>query len=474
MILLKNLTNSGTFTPQRVFLFTAIIWGSLTVFITPPFQVPDEPNHFLRAFQIASGDLLPENQNNRVGGFVPSSLEKTILLFINIPFHPDQKMTYEKIHLSLQYSLTAEKKSFVSFPNTSTYAPVLYLPQSLAVFIFKIFNTPPIILMYAARLFNLFSWIILVFLALSLVPVYKWLFMLLALTPMSVFQASSLSVDAITNGVAFLFISMIFRLAFDKNVRFKKTDFFYLSILLMFLTLSRYAYCFLYVLFFLIPPGKSGSRQKYMLAAFGLFLIICCTLFTGGYYVKHIYDSVDIAVNFYGDNQKIIQPYLQIQFIFTHAIYYLKTILVTFWTNNLFIPSFIGNLGWLDTPLPNIYIGCSILTLLAVSMCDSNKNVNISIINKLIIFTSIISVIFIICLLLYLSWTPVGSPTIDGIQGRYFIPVAPLIFSLFYNRNLNLPVNTIKIISLIYIAISFVVMNHALISRYYFSLPGPF
>ncbi len=33
--------------------------------------------------------------------------------------------------------------------------------------------------------------------------------------------------------------------------------------------------------------------------------------------------------------------------------------------------------------------------------------------------------------MLYLSWEPVGSESIPGVQGRYFFPIAPLFFLVF-------------------------------------------
>jgi len=39
-----------------------------------------------------------------------------------------------------------------------------------------------------------------------------------------------------------------------------------------------------------------------------------------------------------------------------------------------------------------------------------------------------------ILIALYLSWTPVGYYLMEGVQGRYFIAMAPLLFLLFYNR----------------------------------------
>jgi hypothetical protein len=37
---------------------------------------------------------------------------------------------------------------------------------------------------------------------------------------------------------------------------------------------------------------------------------------------------------------------------------------------------------------------------------------------------------------IYILWTPVGFPNVEGVQGRYFIPLAPLFFLVFVNNRL--------------------------------------
>jgi uncharacterized membrane protein len=41
---------------------------------------------------------------------------------------------------------------------------------------------------------------------------------------------------------------------------------------------------------------------------------------------------------------------------------------------------------------------------------------------------------FSIVTALYLARTPVGDASVLALQGRYLIPLAPLVFLLFYNR----------------------------------------
>ena len=40
--------------------------------------------------------------------------------------------------------------------------------------------------------------------------------------------------------------------------------------------------------------------------------------------------------------------------------------------------------------------------------------------------------IILIATILYISWTPVAKNRVFGLQGRYFIPLAPILFLLLY------------------------------------------
>ena len=49
----------NNWTEQRVYVYIALIVGILFVFLTPPFQSPDEDSHFKRSYQIAKGNIYP-------------------------------------------------------------------------------------------------------------------------------------------------------------------------------------------------------------------------------------------------------------------------------------------------------------------------------------------------------------------------------------------------------------------------------
>ena len=51
-----------------------LLFGLLFALLIPPFQSPDEPNHFYRAWQVSEGHFFPEKKGDRLGGMLPASL----------------------------------------------------------------------------------------------------------------------------------------------------------------------------------------------------------------------------------------------------------------------------------------------------------------------------------------------------------------------------------------------------------------
>lgn len=99
--------------PEKVFIVFGVIFGIAFSFITPPFQVPDEYNHFYRAFQISELKVIAERRQNLVGGFLPESLATTSeKVSQGIPFHPEIKQKPEKIVSLLSLPLASSKRVF--------------------------------------------------------------------------------------------------------------------------------------------------------------------------------------------------------------------------------------------------------------------------------------------------------------------------------------------------------------------------
>ena len=79
----------------------------------------------------------------------------------------------------------------------SVYSPALLLPQALAMRLLERGeDTPALLLFYACRFSSLLSYLFLAWMAIRLLPFGKWILMVLALAPMCLFQAATVSPDA--------------------------------------------------------------------------------------------------------------------------------------------------------------------------------------------------------------------------------------------------------------------------------------
>ncbi|MDQ3109218.1 MAG: DUF2142 domain-containing protein [Bacteroidota bacterium] len=113
---------------EKFFLVAGFILGSLFLILTPPFQAPDEVNHFYKAWQISEGQFTGIKKDNRVGGYIPSGAREVVKAFQPLRQSINSKTTAAFIIHQQQIPLKADSISFVDLPNTAVYTPVSYLP----------------------------------------------------------------------------------------------------------------------------------------------------------------------------------------------------------------------------------------------------------------------------------------------------------------------------------------------------------
>ena len=117
---------------------------SFMAVITPPFQTPDELAHYYRAYHIADFRWIAKKTPLGMGDELPQSLYRIAEELTGaIPFHPQQKISVQKIITYLSIPLDESVKTFVSFPTTALSSPVIYIPQALGIATGKPSSYPP-------------------------------------------------------------------------------------------------------------------------------------------------------------------------------------------------------------------------------------------------------------------------------------------------------------------------------------------
>lgn len=456
--------------PEKVFLYISLCWGLLMVFLVPPFQVPDEPAHFYRAYQIANFTFLPELENNMLGGNLPKSLLTLQKNSIGLSGKTEEKFDFEIWKSCLKIPLHKNERRFLTFPNTSLYSPVPYIPQSLGIFTGGLFQLPPLILLYFGRIFNLLVWVALFYWAIKIIPVKKWLFLVLALIPMSVHIAASVSADAFLNGLSFLLIAYILKLAYNDYTNLGIKELIILLVISVLIALSKNIYIILVLLFFIIPSKKTGNYKNYLLKCIILLGTVFLIFVLSSLLVNWYINQIDPIENFYGTNSTVpkINPSKQVQIILADIPGFFNVVINSFtfyW--QMVAGSYIGYLGWMELSLGNYFYLYAYLTILFLAITDEQNKIKIRLFDKAVFLTVFLTIIVAFSFTMYCSWTEPGSKIITNLQGRYFIPVAPLGLLVFANNRFISPGKIQATVVLAFILVSIIVSTGTMLNRFY-------
>lgn len=92
--------------PDRFLLVAGLLFGLVLAAVTPPFQVPDEPAHFYRAYRVSEGRLDLTPSPGRAGGDLPVSVQTVATtLKGDLPFNIESKIAPRQILAAFQVPL---------------------------------------------------------------------------------------------------------------------------------------------------------------------------------------------------------------------------------------------------------------------------------------------------------------------------------------------------------------------------------
>jgi uncharacterized membrane protein len=422
----KPKTIGRRFTLPRVFVAMSLAFGLAMTIISPPFQVPDEHHHFMRAYQITEGHLMSAFRDDKGGEEMPQSIQIVYEQF-NMQRRERRPISFGEILRAARIPLAPDRRMYVEFTNTSAYSPFPYLPQVAAIAIGRPLGLTVVELIYLARLANLLLWTAAGYLALSLAPGIGRPLFLLMLMPMSIYLAGSMSADIVCSSLAILFSVMVWRQIAepegDKQISVGRAWLF--ALMACGIGLTKFVYVPLTALPLLIPSAAFGGwrRKRGVTAgviAAGVAASVLWSLHTPG---------LDMVANGVGRD---LYPRLQLEFLHQHPSSWLTVPMQTVknrWRE--LIISFVGNFGWLDTPMAPI--ACVGYCLALFWAC--RPTVRDAILGPIWKWIIIISAILACCLFTlgltaYLYWNSLGAPEVVGLQGRYLIPLTPAVVML--------------------------------------------
>lgn len=398
---------------QFVIFFIGIAF--LFLGLNMPLGAPDEVQHFCRAFEITEGNLISSYNNGNVGNMLP---------FVGIDF--SNYIEGWELFLDNRAIQISQEREFLSFWNTAVYFPVTYLPQALGILISRLITDKIVVIIYIAKLFNLLFAAILFYLAIKIAPFGKRVIFLVALIPMNMQEAVSLSPDTMITALVCLMFAYVLYL---RHVLTRTLGRIERSILLLLcLTISLYKLIYMPLCLFvcLIPWQRFGNKNKKK-----MYCIITVLLSIS---VSFIWLSI---ANTYVI-KKGINMSLQLSFVINHPIQYYITILRTWLTSGL--DWLLMMFGYKVGPSNNVLV-CGALLLIypiaarniiqkAIASSDKIEDKEVRIFSVMA-FTGMVLLLLITE---YLAWTWPYQNIISGVQGRYFIPLLFIAFLAVKNE----------------------------------------
>lgn len=448
---------------EHTFLIISLIFGVLWTFILPPFQSPDETVHLYRAYITSNGNFQCVNNNgSNAGGYLPTSMGEflNVLKAENIRFHPEKKQNLGTLKNSLEYFPNKEKE-FIEFPGSCAYSPVPYIPQSIGILLANLLGMPWLIILYVGRIVNLLAYIAISYWAIKLLPILKRALFLLLLMPMSLHQAGSLSADVLTISICVFYVAYILYLKYKEGVITKKENTF-LVVLSALLGLLKITYFPLALLFLLLPKTKYKTTKTYYLY---LSIVVISSFIFAGFWML-LTRKINLVFP--------VDPVEQLKTILNAPFDYFILLIKSFFYNNSLYTQFFGVFGWLDTPLPVVFSYVFYAILLLVIILDSIKDkVEVSAVNirnGVYLLVLFIGCVFVIESALFLNWPQPSQDFINGVQGRYFIPIIMLfVLSIYFLFPLIRKYSRLVIV--IFVSCILLSSSYCLVQRYYYFGP---
>ena len=428
----------------RAFLWIALIGGLIILLLTPPLTAPDEQAHFTTIWPIAHGQPLARpDADGRLYRTLPvewiSYLEEYPDRLLGVD--NTEKFTIE----DFKYGLLQRQASLPTEPIYVAGVSMGYLfsaaGMKAAAFLGTRVGIPYLnsILgqILVGRFCNLMVYTALIYLAIRRAPHFRRTMLLLGCMPMSLYLGCSLNYDAILIPVAVYFVSLILALCREPEKRLTTGEILQVCGCTFLLTGIKYAYAPLLLMLLAIPRSKYGSPRR-------MAQCICAAVVSGalGFVPSWLQNSLGIVMTPTA-NMAASAAAEQVTFLKTHVTYIPRLVLNTVGARGAsYIKSFWGCLGWLDVHIPTWLMVPGVILLTGSGIQESFtydgwtgqrwKNL-LPLAAAGITIAGIAAVMYVEHTTLF---HPVGNPIIEGIQGRYFIPLFLPILLGISNRSL--------------------------------------
>jgi|AKZA01.1.fsa_nt_gi Predicted membrane protein len=402
---------------ENAFVIIALVIGMFMILFTPntTLLAQDDETHFRRTYQFLdlneTGWSDSKNQMRIVRAFPYNSIQS----------REELGMQTEYLNVNdgdTVYTSTA--------PGKFSYSMIAYVHSSATLKIGEMLNLPFNIWFQLGKVSNLLVYVIVMFFAIKNMPVKKYLLFFFALLPTNLFLASSYSTDGIITSCLLLGFALFLKKWYsEEKVTMKWTAGYLLITAFGIFPKAVYAPIILLPLLFKDDKFEnSRSRRKFKAGVIMIFLAIMAT------FVLPAILSPQVVGDPRGEGYTSMLG--QLRLIFSYPLDFIVVMYKNAGLN--FIDKMIGpettvQMGYLGN-LSNIIHYTVMFLLIGLTIINTKgEKLKVDKLKRWFILAVLFITIVLIWTALYLDFTAVGATFIQGVQGRYFLPILiPLLY----------------------------------------------
>jgi uncharacterized membrane protein len=390
--------------------------------VTPPFAVPDEQAHWAKAAQLATLSYPNVHHFDQSYALLPADL--AVVPSYGLPREdPGVVPNYRAADIARAWQAPSRGgQALATLLNIAAYPPVLYAPQALGILVARAAGLPALGQFYAARMANAAFGIAMVLGALALLPYGRRAVQMIACMPMLGALLASASSDGAIIALAFMAIALALRGAAALPSPWPGRA---PVLVLPLLALAKGG---LY-----LPLGLAGLADARNRTPPRLLRLAATLLLAAGAAAAWMEASQgDIGIQRFINRHTLehasaagIGP--QLGFILGHPLSFVAALAHEIAERlPVYVVGAIGRFGWNALMMPAQDYALAVMVLLGGVLVTAPGEpiptpgqrlwwVGLGLVVALLIETA-----------LYLTATGLGADYVEGVQGRYFIPVLPL------------------------------------------------
>lgn len=396
-------------------------FGAIYALLTPPIQFPDEGPHFMRVWAISTGAVLPDTSGPRPAAQVPRSLADFCRQSLAAR---KERASYRAWYAGSRQPLPKAKDDPLvpAFHLGARHSPVLYAPQVLAQWVgWAVFAPKPRFYnwqnrLLMARLGSLACGLAVAAWCLRRLAAMRLAIVAIVLLPMTVMISSAVTADTVLAFASLAFVTAALGCRIDGRVG--RADRIAMLVAALCLASGKIVYlpalCTVGILWGRVPATDFRRLVAEIAVVAGLGLAA-----TVGFFMpltpsaeKEAAQVAHLAANW---QEFVLVP---LRTLDQQRMAYIDGLCMCF--------------GLLDVSVPLPVVLIVLWTLLAVLVIEgATSEVRLSPWWSATCLALAAGSTYLILLSTYVVWTSlvvgIGARVVEGVQGRYFIPLLPLV-----------------------------------------------